>query len=60
MLPGDPIPTANPDHQPIVPKAGGVPPSCTCGFVGGTRAEGRLLADHLRENDPTYGQVRES
>lgn len=60
LRPGDgrgaPVATAHPDHQPIVPLAGGVPPYCTCGFVGGTGIDRPLLADHLREYDPTYGQ----
>ena len=57
--PGSPVATANPAHQPRVPMAGGVPPYCSCGFVGGTRP-GELLADHLREHDPTYGERAQS
>ena len=53
-VPGAPIATANPEHQPRVPTAGGIPPYCSCGFVGGRRP-GTLLADHLRAFDPTYG-----
>ncbi len=58
-VPGAPLGTANPEHQPCVPTAGGVPPYCTCGFVGGN-GSGRpgdrpLLATHLQEHDPTYG-----
>lgn len=58
LRPGDgrgaPVATAHPDHQPIVPLAGGVPPYCTCGFVGGNGITRPLLATHLREFDPTY------
>jgi hypothetical protein len=53
--PGAPIATANPDHQPRVATEAGVPPYCTCGYVGGRGVEidGRpLLAEHLREHDP--------
>lgn len=58
LRPGDgrgaPVATAHPDHQPIVPLAGGVPPYCTCGYVGGNGIDRPLLADHLRSFDPTY------
>lgn len=53
-LPGAPVATHNPNHQPIVPTTGGVPPRCTCGVVGGNGIERPLLADHLREMDPNY------
>lgn len=53
-VPGAPVATAHPGHQPIVPTAAGVPPRCTCGTVGGTRP-GTLLVDHLHQYDPTYG-----
>lgn len=51
--PGAPVATSNPDHQPRVPTQAGVPPYCSCGFVGGS-LPGTLLADHLEEHDPTY------
>ncbi len=58
LRPGDgvgaPVPTAHPGHQPRVPMAGGVPPYCTCGYVGGNGTDSPLLAEHLREVDPTY------
>lgn len=51
--PGAPTPGVHPDHQPRVPMAGGVPPYCSCGYVGGngtSRPGDRpLLADHLKE-----------
>lgn len=53
---GEPVPTYNPDHQPIVPTAAGVPPYCTCGYVGGNGTNRPLLADHLRQIDPGYGR----
>lgn len=59
LRPGDgigaPVATANPDHQPRVPIAAGVPPYCSCGFVGGDGKARPLLATHLRQFDPTYG-----
>lgn len=59
LRPGDgvgaPVATGHPDHQPIVPMAGGVPPRCTCGYVGGNGITRPLLADHLRAFDPAYG-----
>ena len=49
--------TANPNHQPIVPMAGGIPPRCTCGWKSARFPKvGEYLADHLRSYDPTYGQ----
>jgi hypothetical protein len=54
--PGSPVATTNPDHQPRVPMAGGVPPYCSCGVVGGNGIDRPLLADHLREIDPSYGR----
>lgn len=46
-------------HQPIVPPWAG-PPWCTCGFIGGNGTDRKgdrpLLADHLREVDPTFGK----
>jgi hypothetical protein len=58
-LPGDPVPTGNPDHQPVVPPWAG-PPWCTCGVRGGngtTRKGDRpLLIDHIREMDPGYAR----
>jgi len=56
LVTGDPVPTARSDHQPIVPPSGGIPPYCTCGVVGGDGITRPLLADHLREMDPTYGR----
>jgi hypothetical protein len=57
-LPGDPVPTANPDHQPVVPPFNGMPPWCTCGWRSARHPRpGEFLADHLREHDPTYGQA---
>lgn len=44
---GSPVAPINPDHQPRVPLAGGVPPFCSCGYVGG-RKPGTLLADHIK------------
>lgn len=55
-LPGDPVPTAHPDHQPVVPPWVGRP-WCTCGYVGGNGTDRPLLADHLREFDPAYGSA---
>lgn len=52
--PGRPSRTKHPDHQPRVPTAGGVPPYCSCGVVGGNGIDRPLLVDHLREFDPTY------
>lgn len=58
--PGSPVATAHPDHQPIVPMAGGSPPYCTCGYIGGNGSDlpgdRPLLATHLIEHDPTYGE----
>lgn len=53
-VPGQPVRTAHPGHQPIVPAAAGTPPFCTCGFPGGTKP-GNRLTDHLRRHDPSYG-----
>lgn len=50
---GSPVATANPDHQPRIPTAGGVPPYCSCGWFP---KDGELLANHLRGHDPTYGR----
>lgn len=60
LKPGDgvgaPVATNNPDHQPRVPLAGGVPPWCSCGWKSKRfPGPGELLADHLREHDPSYG-----
>lgn len=54
--PGQPVATRHPDHQPCVPAAAGVPPYCTCGFVGGNGTDRPLLATHLQEHDPSYGR----
>jgi len=53
-VPGAPVATANPTHQPRIPTEAGRLPFCSCGFVGG-RKPGSLLADHLKAVDPTYG-----
>lgn len=62
LQPGDgrgaPVGTSNPDHQPRVPMAAGVPPYCTCGVVGGNGIDSPLLADHLKEMAPDYGTPR--
>lgn len=54
-IPGRPVGTANPEHQPRVPTAAGIPPFCSCGFVGGDGLRSPLLATHLAEHDPSYG-----
>ncbi len=59
LRPGDgrgaPAATNHPGHQPRVPMAGGVPPYCSCGFLGGNGIDSALLAEHLRGFDPAYG-----
>lgn len=46
--PGSPVAWPDPDHQPRVPTEAGIPPYCTCGYVGGNGTDHPLLADHLR------------
>lgn len=46
-IPGAPVAGPDPAHQPRVPTEAGVPPYCSCGFVGSNGVDGPLLADHL-------------
>lgn len=36
-------------HYITVPPMGGIPPYCSCGYVGGNGHDKPLLADHVRD-----------
>jgi hypothetical protein len=46
---GEPVQPGVPGHIITVPFAGGVPPFCSCGVVGGNGITKPLLADHIAE-----------
>lgn len=47
-VPGAPVASAHPDHQPRIPTTAGVAPYCSCGYVGGNGTDRPLLATHIR------------